>query len=194
MADPAADRRWTARDYLDAERSSPVKHVLWDGEIYAMAGASKEHNLLVAALLGELRNGLRASPCRPYASDQRIRVPAAERYVYPDASVTCPPVGLDPEDAHTITNPRLIAEVLSDSTEAFDRGDKWIGYQGIASLSDYLLVSQKTVRIEHYARGSDGSWILRTYGRGETVALASLDIVLAVDAVYDGIVPVVPGG
>ena len=156
MAETAPHRTWTRAAYLAYERDADAKHVLWDGELFAMAGATREHNLLVAALLLELGAQLRGQPCRPYASDQRIAVPDGDRYVYPDASVTCPPVQTDPDDEQTIRNPRVIAEVLSESTEAFDRGDKWLGYQRIESLSDYLLVSQKTRRVEHYTRQPGG--------------------------------------
>lgn len=187
MADAAPKHVVDAAEYLALERTAAEKHVLWDGEVFAMAGGSTAHNLLVAAVLGELRERLRGRPCRPYASDQRIRLPILSRYVYPDASVTCPPVELDPIDADTIANPRLVVEVLSDSTEAFDRGDKFIGYRSVPSLVDYLLVSQHFARIEHYSRQEDGSWVLRTYGAGAMVPVVSLDIELPVDDLYEGV-------
>lgn len=187
MSGVAPIRPLTVSDYLEAERVSETKHVLWDGDVFAMAGASPTHNLLVAAILGELRARLLGGPCAPYASDQRIRLPHTDRYVYPDASVICRPVELDPNDDATITNPRLVVEVLSDSTEAFDRGEKFVGYRSVPSLGDYLLVSQNEPRIEHYARRTDGSWVLRTYGAGSTVPIAALDIALPIDTLYAGV-------
>jgi Uma2 family endonuclease len=190
MTEAARRRPVAVADYLAAERSAPEKHVLWDGEVFAMAGGSPEHNLLVAAVLRELGQRLRGSPCQPYASDQRIRLPALARYVYPDASVTCRPVEVDPADADTITNPRLIVEVLSDSTEAFDRGEKFVGYRSVPSLVDYLLVSQHAMRVEHYARQDDEGWVLRTYGAEESVLVRTLGIELPVKDLYEGVLTV----
>lgn len=187
MAQALPRQTYTAAEYLAAEQAAEEKHVLWDGEVFAMAGASKTHNRLVAAVLGELRNQLLRGPCAPYASDQRIGFPSRARYVYPDASVVCTPVLTDPLDAETITNPTLLVEVLSDTTEAFDRGNKFVGYRELASLTDYLLVSQHAVRVEHYTRAPDGGWTLRTYVAGSRVPIVSLEIELAVDALYAGI-------
>lgn len=187
MAQTLPKRTYTPAEYLAAERVAGEKHVLWDGKLFAMAGASKTHNRLVAAVLGELRTALQRSSCAPYASDQRIRFPARARYVYPDASVVCTPVETDPLDDETITNPTLIVEVLSDSTEAFDRGNKFVGYRELTSLTDYLLVSQHHVRVEHYVRLADGGWTLRTYEAGSRLPIASLSIELDVDALYAGI-------
>jgi Uma2 family endonuclease len=174
-------------DYLEIDRTSEAKLALWNGETFAMAGGSPAHNLLVAAALGEFRNQLRGNACRPYGSDQRIRLPALDRYVYPDASVTCPPVEIDPLDANTICNPAAIVEVLSDSTEAFDRGEKFAGYRSIQSMTDYILISQNVARIEHYSRQQDGSWILRSHENGSSVALARLNVTLSVSELYAGV-------
>lgn len=177
----------TPAEYLAAEHAAEHKHILWDGEVFAMAGASKAHNRLVAALLRELGNLLLQGPCSPYASDQRIRLGNRARYVYPDASVICAPVETDPLDTETITNPTLIVEVLSDSTEAFDRGNKFVGYRELKSLKDYLLISQHHVRVEHYMRDGEGGWLLRTYEAGSQIPIVSLGITLHVDALYNGI-------
>ena len=174
-------------EYLVRERAAKQKHVLWNGEVFAMAGASRVHNLLVAALLGELRTALRGTPCQPYASDQRFRFPDTRRYVYPDASVTCPPVEVDPLDVDTVCNPRVVFEVLSTSTEAFDRGEKFAGYRSVPSLEAYVLVAQKEPLVEHYARQRDGSWVLRTFGPAERLTLAALAVELSVDTIYEGI-------
>lgn len=177
----------SAGEYLAREKASSEKHTLWDGAVFAMAGASPRHNRVVAGLLRVLGVALLGNPCQPFASDQRIRIAGSERYVYPDATVICPPFEYDPLDEMTLLNPKLIAEVLSPTTEAFDRGDKFIAYRSIPSLTDYLLFSQEEPRVEHYARASDGSWRLLTLGAGDTLSLAALAIQLEVSAVYAGI-------
>jgi Uma2 family endonuclease len=194
MADPASREPVSVAAYLAEEHARAEKHVLWDGETFAMAGGTPTHNLLVAAVLRELGVRLRGRPCQPYGSDQRIGMAAllrsrsgARRYVYPDASVICKPTELDPEDPDTIVNPTLVVEVLSESTEAFDRGEKFVAYRGVPSLSDYLLVSQTSVRIEHYVRQDDAGWVLRTYGPGQTIVVRSLGIELPVDDLYEGV-------
>ena len=184
----APTSRVTVASYLSAERTAVTKSVLWDFETFAMASGTQQHNLLTAAMLRELGTRLRGKPCRTYASDQRIRLPSLGRYVYPDASVTCPPVEVDESDTDTICNPRLVVEVLSDSTEAFDRGDKFLAYRSITSLTDYLLVSQHEVRIEHFHRQDEVTWVLRTYGPEQVVAIAALGVELPVSDVFEGIV------
>jgi Uma2 family endonuclease len=173
-------------DYLAMEHRATDKHVLWGGQVFAMAGASRRHNQIVAAVLRELGVALLGRLCRPYASDQRIYVPLREGYVYPDASVTCPPVQTAPDDNETISNPRLIVEVLSESTEAFDRGDKFRGYASIPSLQDYLLLGQDAARVDLFSRRPEG-WLLRSYTTGDSLELASIDATLSVDALYAGL-------
>jgi Uma2 family endonuclease len=187
MAEPIAKRSMTVGEYLEQEKTALEKSILWDGEVFGMAGASRVHNLLTAAVLGELRVALRGGPCQPYGSDQRIRISDEGRYVYPDASVTCKPVESAANDPDSITNPILVVEVLSDSTEAFDRGDKFLGYRSLASLKDYILVSQNATRIEHFMRSTEGSWVLRIYEAGTVLRIASLDIQISVDALYEGV-------
>lgn len=180
----------TAREYLDAERDAETLHILWDGEVFEAMGATPAHNAIVAAVLRELGVRLRGTTCRPFASQQRVKIPVRDCYVYPDASVVCGSMEVDPLDEDTATNPRLIVEVLSPSTEAFDRGEKWIGYQSIPSLADYLIVSQTTPRIEHYARESDGGWLLHTFGPGDKVPVRSLGIELPVADLYEGVLAI----
>lgn len=179
----------TVADYLAHEGSAVEKlgkRFYWDGEVFAMAGASRVHNRLTAAVLGELHAALRGMPCQPYGSGQRICVAEGGRYVYPDASVTCRPVTTAQSDEDSITNPTLVVEVLSESTEAFDRGEKFVAYRKLTSLSDYMLLSQNVARLEHFTRGPEGSWVLRTYEADAVVKIASLGIELAVNALYDG--------
>jgi Uma2 family endonuclease len=186
MLGVAPCRPVSVAEYLAEERQAMEKHILWDGQSFAMAGASRRHNQLVAAILRDLGVALLGKPCTPYASDQRVHVPLSSGYVYPDASVTCSPVQTAPEDDETITNPRVVVEVLSESTEAFDRGEKFRGYASIPSLEDYVLLAQDGARVEVFTRQPDG-WLLRRYAAGETVTLASIHVSLAVDALYTGV-------
>lgn len=188
MVDAAPKQLMDVESYFAMDRVAEEKHSYWDGEVFAMAGGSQVHAALGAAVVGELRQRLRGGPCRPHNSEQRIGL-SSGRYVYPDATVICQPVETDPRDPNTILNPRVVVEVLSDTTEVFDRGDKFIGYRSVSSLQDYLLISQHSALVEHYARQDDGSWNLRTYGPGTSVAIASLGIELPVDDLYEGILP-----
>jgi Uma2 family endonuclease len=187
MAEPPAKRSMTVAEYLAQESTALEKSMLWDHQVFGMTGASRRHNLLTAAVLGELGVSLRGRPCQAYSSDQRIRISDEGRYVYPDASVTCKPVETAASDSESIVNPVVVVEVLSDGTEAFDRGDKFLGYRSLASLQDYILVSQNAKRVEHFMRGTEGSWVLRIYETGTTLRIASLDIEISVDALYEGV-------
>jgi Uma2 family endonuclease len=182
----------TFAEYLALEAKSETKHELVNGEIFAMAGGTPEHSRLAANVIGELGSALRGRPCATFTSDLRVRVLATGLATYPDASVVCGRMEVDPEDKNTVTNPVVLVEVLSDSTEAYDRNDKLAHYRRIPSLRDYLLVSQHERRIEHYHRNDDGTWTLRDVGEGGEVRLASIGCSLAVDAVYhDPLAPAV---
>ncbi len=175
----------SAAEYLAWEREQPEKHEFHDGEVYAMAGGSERHNFLSLAVGAELRGVLRGTECRALSSDQRIASVDGKRYVYADCVVVC---GRRPhgEEADVVSLPTVIVEVLSASTERYDRGDKWDLYQRLPSLTDYLLVAQRSIRVEHFRREVDaGGWRYRTHGPGDTVELASSGRLL-VDALYDG--------
>lgn len=170
-------------EYLEWERAQATKHEYHCGEIFAMAGGSMRHNMLAISIASELRSALRERGCRVLSSDQRIGTPD-ERYVYPDAVAVCGPIRTEPDAPDVLVNPTIVVEVLSPSTEAYDRGDKWDAYQRSSSLTDYLLVSQTQVRIECFHREADGSWRYRVLGAGETIELAGASVSL--DAIYDG--------
>jgi Uma2 family endonuclease len=170
--------------FLAAERASDRKHELWWGEAFAMAGASQRHNVIVGNIVGELRNALRERPCLVMPSDMKVHVPAKRGFVYPDASVVCgPPSSLD-DAADVLVNPTLVVEVLSRSTEAFDRGEKFDGYRSIASLRDVVLVAQHEPRVEVYSRQPDGAWLLRITRADETARLPALEIDLQIAELY----------
>ena len=174
----------TVAEYLAFERASKEKHTYVRGEIFAMAGASVRHNALVLNLGALLRDALRGT-CRAFPSDLRTWVPALETFTYPDVSVICGELKFyDGADVDTVTNPRVLIEVLSDSTEAYDRGETAEGYRQMPSVTDHLLVAQHKPHVEHYARQQDGSWLLREAGSGGVIAIVSIDALLPIDAIY----------
>jgi Uma2 family endonuclease len=170
---PQARHRYSYEEYLAYERDSGMKHEYDNGEIVAMAGGSRRHNALASRVSAALEIA-RKPGCVAFQSDQRVRVLATGRTTYPDASMVCGPIEGDPADASgtTITNPTLIVEVLSPSTEQEDRGTKWQHYQLVPSLEEYVLVSQSHQRVESYRRLPSGSWEYRDATRG-TVPLSS---------------------
>jgi Uma2 family endonuclease len=175
----------TAAEYLAWEREQPGKHEYHRGEIFAMSGGSPRHGILAGEAIIQLGIAMRSHGCRMVTSDQRVALVPAERYVYPDAAVVCGAMELQPGTTDVMVNPRVVVEVLSRSTEAYDRGEKWEGYQGIASLTDYVLVSQRAVRVEHFQRHADGSWQYRTLGAGEVLTLSN-GATVTIDALYQG--------
>ncbi len=187
MGQAAARTRISEQDYLALERASSIRHEYADGEIFAMSGGTIEHSSVTANLIGELRTALQGREGRVLTSDMRIHISASGRYVYPDGSVVCTrPLFVD-EKRDTLVNPKVILEVLSDSTEAYDRGDKFAQYRSVASIEEYVLASQKEPRIEVFTRQPEESWMLRVYGPGERVALRSLECAIEVDRVYEGV-------
>lgn len=180
----ARDKGMTVAEYLAFERSAEGKHEYYRGQLFAMAGASRAHNQIVANVLGEMRALLRERPCEVYASDMRVRVADTGLYAYPDATAVYGGPQVDGEHQDILVNPQLIVEVLSPSTEAYDRGKKFALYRAIPSLVDYLLVAQDRRLVDHYVRQADGTWNLRTLRSGERVTIVSLACELSVDELY----------
>jgi Uma2 family endonuclease len=158
-APPAAVHHYSYDEYLAYERDSARKHEYVGGQILAMAGGSPRHNALASRVSAALE-AARKDGCVAFQSDQRVRVLATGRATYPDASLVCGPIERDPSDpsGNTITNPTLLVEVLSPSTEEDDRGGKWHHYQQIPSLQEYVLVSQSARRVERFRRLAAGTW------------------------------------
>lgn len=151
----------TFNQYLQMEVQSNIKHEYIDGQTFAMAGASDAHVTIALNLATDLRSHVRGSGCRVYISDMKARIESLNRFYYPDIMVTC-----EERDQETPTYksfPTLIVEVLSDSTEAFDRGDKFADYQEIISLREYVLISTKRKRVDCFRRGEQGLWVLQSY-------------------------------
>jgi len=179
----------TYPEYLALEAASPVKMQYVDGVAYAMAGGTPAHSEIAARLIGTLFNLVRAGGgrCRVHTSDLKIHVSASGDSYYPDASVVCGPQELAAVDANAVTNPTMLVEVLSDSTESYDRGKKFRAYRRLPSLQHYLLANQDEARLEHYRRNDDGTWTLTIAEAGAKVALPDLGGDLMVDEIYAGV-------
>ncbi|MFM1842219.1 MAG: hypothetical protein RLZZ490_955 [Cyanobacteriota bacterium] len=173
-------------DYLELERLSPIKHEYLQGQVIAMAGASKAHVLLTGNLSALFVNHLRGQACLVYASDMKVRLPSLNIFYYPDLAVTCDPADRR-SDEDFILHPKLIIEVLSDSTEAFDRGDKFADYKAIAALEEYVLIHQKQVLIEQFQRKSSNLWLPTIYQSQDTFYLNSINFSCVVDTIYENL-------
>jgi Uma2 family endonuclease len=171
--------------YLKAEQDSLIKHEYRQGLVYAMAGASNTHVLIAGNLLAMLRNHVRESGCRAYISDTKVQIESIKTYYYPDLAISCDQ--RDREFKDFLRHPCLIVEVLSDTTEAFDRGDKFNDYRNLESLQEYVLVSQTRKRIECFRRNAEGQWVLYPYSESDEMHLASVDFRCAIADVYEDI-------
>jgi Uma2 family endonuclease len=180
-------RHFTPEEYFAWEEQQLEKHELIDGRVYpigidAMSGGSKNHSLLAAKLITLFSNHLEASSCETATSDLRIKIVNANNYTYPDASITC-----DDRDKTTtqyITYPCLIVEVLSKSTEAYDRGNKFRLYRRNPELIDYLLVSSTSIEIDLYHKTASGDWTILNYQAGDTIELKSINLSFAIEQIY----------
>lgn len=148
----------SATEYLDADRRASVRSEYFQGEVFAMTGASREHNLIALNIASELRNRLRDRDCEVYQADMRVKVRSTGLYAYPDIVVTCDHPEFEDENVDTLLNPTLLIEVLSPTTADYDRGGKFAQYRRLASLREYVLVSQDRVWIEHYRREAEDEW------------------------------------
>ncbi len=177
---------FTPEEYLEEEESSPIKHEYIDGQIYAMAGASDAHVTIALNLATELRNHLRGSGCRVYISDMKVRLEKFNRFYYPDIVVTCDE--RDRETSNYKRFPCLIIEVLSESTEAFDRGDKFADYQELDSLREYVLINTRRQRVDCFRRNERGIWELQFYSSNESsFQLESIGYEGAIATLYEDV-------
>jgi Uma2 family endonuclease len=182
---------YTWLEYLAIEAASNIKHEYLDGQIYAMAGGTPEHAALQAAVIGLLFPQLRGGACRAHGSDLRVRVLATGLATYPDVSIVCGPREHDPDDRNTVVNPTLLVEVLSPSTEDYDRGEKFAHYQRIPALRQYVLVAYGERCVETWTRGADGAWTCVASRDGDVADLTSIAARLDVRALYEGAEPAV---
>ncbi len=175
----------TPEQYLAAERKAAYKSEFVNGHVFAMAGASRAHNQITFNIAGELRGQLRGRPCTAYVSDLRVKVAATSLYTYPDVVALCGEGLYEDGTLDTLLNPRVIIEVLSESTEAYDRGEKFAHYRRLPTLCDYVLIAQDKLRVEHYVR-QDRHWVLsEADGWDGAIDLRSIGCRLALCDIYD---------
>ncbi len=184
MASAAAQTYLTPEEYLDFERKATTKHEYVNGQIFAMSGASFAHNFITANTANQLYNQLIDSECQVVTNDMRMKAIETESYFYPDIVVVCGEPRAEDDTFDTLLNPTLIVEVLSPSTAAYDRGEKFAHYQQIASLQAYILVSQDKIRVEHYCR-EETEWRRADFqGLEEVLPLSSIDCELRLQDIY----------
>ncbi len=179
-------QRHTPEQYLETDRRAQFKSEYLNGEIFAMAGASRAHNLIAGNTFIALSLQLRTQPCETYMNDMRVQTSPAGLYTFPDVVVVCGPPEFRDDHADTLLNPTVIVEVLSPTTEAFDRGEKLAQFRRLLSLSDYLLVSQTQASVEHYTRLPDGPWQLsEAQSLTEQISIPSIGCTLPLIDIYN---------
>lgn len=177
--------RFTPEEYLARERRAEGRSEYLNGEVFAMTGASRRHNRIVLNVASSLDRQLKEKGCEVFASDMRVRIPAVDLYTYPDVAVACGEPRFEDDELDTLVNPVLIVEVLSKTTENYDRGTKFAQYRSLPSLSEYLLISQDRAHVEHFVRESD-HWVLtETDDLAKTLELPPIGCTLALSDVYD---------
>jgi Uma2 family endonuclease len=181
--------RVSIEDYLAAERRAETKSEYLEGELFAMSGASRAHNLIVWNIGASLHGQLKGRSCEAYAGDMRVHISTTGLYTYPDVTVICGEPRFDDSELDTLLNPTLLIEVLSPSTESYDRGKKFANYRTLDSLREYVLVAQEEVRVEVFTRQDGGHWLLSEASRiDETIPLASIGCELRLADVYDRVI------
>ncbi len=177
---------YSLEDYLELEKNSEEKFEYWGGTVWSMSGASYAHNLVVRNLLSELDSRLRDTGCNVYPSDMRIKVPSYSPYRYPDMTALCGEPQIENYgEIEMLANPQLIIEVLSDSTEAFDRGDKFTYYKSIESFTEYLLVAQHRPHVSQFVRHGDGFWLNVEFNElSDSVELKSMGCSVSLATIY----------
>ena len=183
LASPA--QRLSESEYLAIERAADVKSEFYDGEMFAMSGGTRWHSLISANAGGELRQALKGSGCVVFESNMRLKVEATGLYTYPDVTVACEEQRFADNETDTLLNPTMIVEVISESTEKYDRGEKFRQYQQIASLKEYMLVSQHTPRVELFVREGGGTWrLLQAEGLHGTISSPTLGVTLEMQEIF----------
>ncbi len=185
MSSPVVQPRYTPEEYLALERKATQKSEYVNGQVFAMSGASRAHNLIAGNVYREISSQLKGRPCEAYVSDMRVKVSTTGLYSYPDVVAVCGEIRFDDEQKDTLLNPTVLVEVLSSSTEAYDRGEKFAYYRRLESLQEYVLIAQDKVRVEHFVRQGD-QWVLTEASNlDDTVHLASIGCRLALREIYD---------
>ncbi len=186
MGLPKLKPKISVADYLEGEKVSQVKNEYIDGEVYAMAGTSKNHNRLIKNILRKLENHLNGSDCEPFIVDIKVRVEKMNRFYYPDLVVVC---GEDSEDEYYAVKPKMIIEILSPSTSLTDRREKMFAYKEIESLREYVMIEQNRMYAEIYRRRDDGGnlWDWIEFEAGEEIEIASVDFKMPMTEIYAGV-------
>ena len=191
MSVPLSLNYLTVEEYLKAEESSEIRHEYLGGQIFAMSGASREHNLIAGNIFARFRTHLRGSSCRTFISDMKVKIQTdnqkADLFYYPDVVVTCNPTD---EQRFFLTSPSLIIEVLSPSTETTDRREKLLNYQKLDTLREYVLVSQDKVKVEVYRKDAQGNWSLIILGKDDELHLDSIGATLTMSEIYEDVIKV----
>jgi Uma2 family endonuclease len=190
MSMPAQEHRYTIAEYLAMEEQAVDRHEFHDGEIMAMSGGTYTHSRINTNLIGGLVQRLRGTPCEPLDSNMRIRIASRASFIYPDISIVCggPKFDVDDPKRTTIINPRIVVEVLSDSTERYDRGKKFDLYREVTSLEEYVLVSQHETLVETFLRQPEGAWLFMPWkGLGAAMELRSVKLSIPLSEIYAGL-------
>lgn len=178
----------TEQEYLEFERNSIDKHEYFQGEIFAMSGASKPHNEIFSNVFPEIANQLKGKKCRPYGSDFRVNIPKSTLYTYPDISVFCNDPEFSDAESDSTTNPTVIIEILSKSTKNYDQGQKFDLYRAIESLKEYILIDSETIHVIHYLKNDDNSWLLTEFKElDKSFTIKSIDVKLNLIAIYENL-------
>lgn len=186
MTEPALQTRFASADYLTWEEQQPEKHEYLRGEVFAMVGARREHVVVSGNLYAAFKQRLRGGPCQAYVSDLKLRVEAADAFFYPDVMVSCDP--RDHAAGQFVEHPRLIVEVLSESTEAFDRGDKFAAYRTLPSLEEYVLVDIQSRRVETFRRTADGDWLFHDHRAADgECRFASIAVSVPFEEIFENV-------
>ena len=183
MAPPAEKPSFSRADFLDWEHTQAERHEYVDGEVFAKTGVRDRHNVIGGNLATLIRTHLKGTPCKTYMAEVKLEVALADSVFYPDVFVTCE----SPSDPLIKRDASLVIEVLSPSTEAYDRGRKFAAYRMLAGLKEYVLVTTDEPHIKVFSRADDGAWLLREYRPGDFFTLGSVGIACTVDDVYDDV-------
>jgi Uma2 family endonuclease len=185
MANPATVKKMAADEFLEWEQGQPGKHEFIAGEIFSMVGSTRQHATVAGNVFAALLQHLRGKPCRAYMADMKLRLEAADAFFYPDLFVSCSPA--DHQAERYLCEPSLIIEVLSDSTEAYDRGDKFEKYRRFETLQEYVLIHPIKRRVETFWRDADNHWVLFEYNPGVPVHFRSVELTIASEAIYENV-------
>ncbi len=181
-------KNYTAEEYLEFEVNSEERHQFINGEIMPMTGGTPNHNEIASIFNALLRVGLRGKPYSIFVADQRVWIPQFNLYTYPDVMVVARPIALQSGRTDTVTNPLLIVEVLSNSTKAYDRDEKFAAYRSISSFCEYLLIDQYRLQVEQYSKIEGNKWIFSEYKNPEdSIVLTSISSEILLAALYEGI-------